>query len=420
VDADRNPRPGLLDFKKVIEPLVLTVAEDWSGFTLRNGFDFADTSALSFRYAVVADGAALDGGQLTAAPVAPGKQSFVELPAGLLQLAAGSPAVLTVSAVLAEATDWAGAGHEVAWGQGAANLSAPSPLVPQASIQEDGNELRLGPAVFDRLTGSLTRIGNLAVEDLKLTLWRAPTDNDLGREWSSDDPRTMERRWLDAGLNRLHSRLISISALPAEDGGEMLLVSTRMAPADKQYGVLVDYAWTSDGTSLSLRTSVRPDGDWIDRGTAVRWARVGVELVLGAGTDTVAWFGQGPHHSYPDTGQGTQLGWYSLPISQMDVEYVRPQEAGARSGVRSASLELDGGRLTIEGAPFALTVRPYSQQVLDGATHREDLVSDGRSYIYVDCLRDGVGTGACGPGVLEPYQLTPRPADFTVVLTPGR
>lgn len=419
VDANRKPRPGLLDFKKVIEPLTLSVAADWSGFTLRNGFDFADTSAFSFRYAVVADGVTLDGGSVTLAPVAPGDDVFVDLPAGLLELAAGGPAVLTVSAVLGEDTDWADAGHEIAWGQAAANLNGPGTLTAHASVQEEGNELRLGPAAFDRVTGELKRLGGLSVEGMKVTLWRAPTDNDLGREWSDPDPRTMERRWLDAGLNRLHSRLISISAVPTEDGGEMLLVRTRMAPADKQYGVLVDYTWTSDGTSVSLNTSVRPDGDWTDRGTAVRWARVGVELILGAETQNVEWFGQGPHQSYPDTGQGTRLGWYALPLDEMDVEYVRPQEAGARSAVRSASLKLNAGSLSVAGEHFALTVRPYSQQVLDAATHREDLSRDGRSYIYLDAARDGVGTAACGPGVLEPYQLTPRDVDFTVVLTAG-
>jgi beta-galactosidase len=42
-------------------------------------------------------------------------------------------------------------------------------------------------------------------------------------------------------------------------------------------------------------------------------------------------------------------------------------------------------------------------------------VEDGRAYVYLDCVQRGVGTGACGPGVLEPYQITGREADFTLV-----
>ena len=130
----------------------------------------------------------------------------------------------------------------------------------------------------------------------------------------------------------------------------------------------------------------------------------------------MSWFGQGPHQGYPDTGQGTRTGWFSMPLGELDVEYVRPQESGARAGVRSAALEVGGGTLDIAGEPFALTVRPYSQAALNEATHRPDLAADGRTYVYIDNAMRGVGTGACGPGVLEPYRLPPRDADFTVVL----
>ena len=190
---------------------------------------------------------------------------------------------------------------------------------------------------------------------------------------------------------------------------------TRVAPAGKQFGVLADYAWSSDGASVSLRTRVTPDGEWINAGWPVPWARIGVELVMGSSARSVDWFGQGPHHSYPDTGQGTKRGWYELPLEDLDVEYVRPQESGARSGVYRAALELDGGRLAISGEPFALTVRPYSLEVLDAAAHRPDLVPDGRSYVYLDHAVHGVGTAACGPGVLEGYRLEPREADFSFV-----
>jgi beta-galactosidase len=256
-----------------------------------------------------------------------------------------------------------------------------------------------------------------AVEGFRLLLWRAPTDNDLGTEWGSGDPRPTATQWLDAGLNRMHARLLGIVARPAGDGGEELVVRTRVAAAGKQFGILADYIWTSDGDGLSLRTKVTPDGSWVNAGWPVPWARIGVELVLGSPIESVQWFGPGPHHSYPDTGQGARLGWHELTLEEMDVDYVRPQESGARSGVRTASLKFDDGQLTIGGEPFALTVRPYSLEMLDAATHRPDLVPDGRSYVYLDHAVHGVGTAACGPGVLEGYRLEPREADFSFVFS---
>ncbi|WP_240721064.1 hypothetical protein [Pseudarthrobacter sp. NamE2] len=84
-------------------------------------------------------------------------------------------------------------------------------------------------------------------------------------------------------------------------------------------------------------------------------------------------------------------------------------------GVHAATLSVGDRVLDISGAPFALTVRPYSMAVLDAATHRPDLVPDARPYVYLDHALRGVGTGACGPGVLDRYRLAPRSADFTLI-----
>lgn len=419
VDANRKPRPGLLDFKKVIEPLSIKVAADWSEVSLRNDFDFADTSNLRFRYRLEADGAEPASGELAVAALPAGAETQVPLPAHLKETAGSSTAVLTVSAELREDTSWASAGHELAWGQAALNLPAAPGASATATVAENRDTLALGPALFDRVTGSLLRLGDVPVHGVRLALWRPPTDNDLGAEWAGQDwqpvARSDAQRWHDAGLNRMHQRLIGITALPADDGGEELVVRTRMGAADKQFGVFVDFSWSSDGHDLSLRTTIRPDGDWTDSMGALPWARLGLEVVLGSGTKSVEWFGQGPHHSYPDTGQGARQGWHRLPLDEMDVDYVRPQESGARRGTRTATLELDAGRLTVSGEPYALTVRPYSEAVLAAATHREDLVPDGRTYVYLDHAQNGVGTAACGPGVLEAYRLAPREAEFSLM-----
>lgn len=414
VDASRNPRPGLLDFKRVVAPLRIQVAGDWSGFSIHNGQDFADTSAFTFRYAVEADGETVDGGSVEVPDVAPQSGATIPLPSSFPHT--DGPAVLTVSAVLAAATSWASAGHEIAWGQSVRGVSRHEEPRAAELVAATDDELRLGPAVFSRLTGMPTRIGGIGVEKLGLSLWWPPTDNDLGREWGGADPRPLAAQWRDAGLDRLHARLLGISAERTADGGEQLVTRTRVGAADKQFGVLVDYTWTSDGESLALRTQVRPQGSWVNAGFEVEWARIGLELVLDSETSAVSWFGQGPHQGYPDTGQGTRTGWFSMPLGELDVEYARPQESGARAGVRSAALEVGGATLDIAGEPFALTVRPYSRAALNETTHRPDLAADGRTYVYIDNAMRGVGTGACGPGVLEPYRLSPRDADFTVVL----
>lgn len=178
----------------------------------------------------------------------------------------------------------------------------------------------------------------------------------------------------------------------------------------------MEYTWSSDAKAVHSGPGAarRCLGN---RGFEVEWARIGLELVLADQAAPVSWFGQGPHQSYPDTGQGAWTGWSSLSLAEMDVEYVRPQEPGARSGVRSAAAQRRERTFEIHGEPFALPVRSYSQEILDAANRHPDLKPDGKTYLYLDHVLWGVGTPACGPGVLEQYRPEPREADFTLVLT---
>ncbi|MBO1269931.1 glycoside hydrolase family 2 TIM barrel-domain containing protein [Arthrobacter cavernae] len=440
VDADLNPRPGLLDFKKVIEPLRITVAQDWSGFTVRNMFDFADTTGITFRWRLEsaqlesaphgstqpesAQGGDLrESGEADVPPLAPGDEAVVGLPAGLVERAAGTTAVLTVSAVLASETAWADAGHELAWGQAALNLSGLLPVPASSAVALGEDSLELGPLVLDRVTGQPVRLGGIPVLGLRLNLARALTDNDHGHDFERPGTPSQAELWAAAGLGRMHARLLGISSAPSDEGGEAAIVRVRYGAADKQFGVFATFRWSSDGARVALRTELVPDGDWPGgsgggraAAEAAVWARIGVELVLGGRPGDVDWFGNGPHQAYPDTGQGTRLGWFSMPVDGPDAaDYVRPQESGARSGVRSAGIDVGEARLSVTGEPFFLTVRPYGQDALEAATHRPGLRPDGNTYLYLDTAMHGVGTGACGPGVLEKYWLGVRPAEFAVV-----
>lgn len=418
VDANLVPRPGLADFKKVIEPLRIDVSEEWDAATITNQFDFATTEGIELNWtlaiASLGDAPFSRAGTLTLPILAPAASAVVELPAVLRQdlvgLSGSTTAVLTVSAVLAQGTPWASAGHELAWGESVRNAPRPAAPAPSALLQVADDGCTLGPAVFDRATGKPISLAGIAVQEFRLNLWRAATDNDNGSEHEQADPRPIAERWAEAGLHRMHSRLISLTAEPTPDGGTALVVRTRAGAADRQFGLFATYTWTSDGERIAVETAVEPDGDW-----PVPWARLGLEMVLEGGSRALSWFGKGPHQSYPDTGQDAQMGWYELPVEALAVPYVRPQESGARGGVFNARLELDAGSLAFQADQAYVTVRNCSQAALQAATHQPDLADDGKTYLYIDTAMHGVGTAACGPGVLEPYRLDAQPARFTVV-----
>lgn len=391
VTADREPRPGLEDLKVVFAPVELAISGDRKELTVQNWQDFIDTGAMSFTWQVEELGIVTARGQLELGPVAArARQSFAlpDLPAG---------GVLTISARNASATDWADAGHEIAWAQDSRVAPPAMPDVVAAKPSDTG-DLTLGDARFDRRTGVLISLGDLPIGDWRLELWRAPTDNDRRPGWEEPGVPPMAERWLRAGLDRLASRLVSIA--PTSTG---LAITSRVAAAGRDEGIVLNCHWqlTSDG--LLLDVSAIPEFH-----DPLIWARFGLSFTLPEIVDRFGWFGNGPGPAYPDTGQAARLGWYSASIDELDPHYVRPQEGGARNEVADLQLRGSAGTLRVSGTPFAFTARRFSTEALAKATHRHELAGDGKTHLILDLAQHGIGTASCGPGVLPAHRLDAR------------
>ncbi|WP_345632237.1 glycoside hydrolase family 2 TIM barrel-domain containing protein [Rugosimonospora acidiphila] len=405
VSADRVPRPGLLDVKKVVEPVRMAVGEDWRTLSLTNLHDVSDLSEFALRWCVRDETGRRSDGGLDPVRVAPGQSATVALPAEVTGERIDGR-VLTVSLVLAHAADWAPEGHEVAWCQAGRVPAQPvAPVASPAAPVSTPDGLRLGPALFDAGTGLLRCLRGLPVDGPEFGLWRAPTDNDRGTDSTAGGRRPADADvWERLGLPRLVSRTVSV-----ESTGDGLVVVRRSGTAGRDHAVDVTYRWESDGAGLRLAVEVNPVGPWT--GT---WARIGIDLTLPATLTEVEWAGLGPGPKYPDTGQAQRQGWYSATVADLGVDYVRPQENGARAGVSRLRLRdpASGRELTVRGPEFSFTARPWSQRALASARHTFDLAPDGRLYLMLDHAQHGIGTASCGPGPLPRYTLTPGPARF--------
>lgn len=399
---DRTPSPGLLDLKKAFEPVAFSFSA--GSVTIRSKYGFRDLSHLAFSAEVEAEGEPRASFLLEV----PAEGGEVKLPAFP---AREGERWLTIRAVLARDEPWADAGHEVAWAQvpldtDGTPYQGPEDLRTRPRRGLDtrepapavyGEEIQVGRAVFDPVTGRLTRLFGLDTEGPRLELWRAPTDND--RYGGA------EARWRALGLHRLTHRLDSI------ERGDALTVHTRVAPAATDLGIRATYTWTAAGDALDLRVDLVPEGDW-----AEPIPRLGLVMALPATSQRVVWYGLGPGEAYPDTGLATRVARWTSTVPAMQTPYVYPQENGHRAAVRWA--EIAGVR--ISGDPvFGLTVRPWSAATLDAAAHRPDLVPDGRLHLNLDLAQHGIGTASCGPGTLPQYELHARPATFRLRFEPS-
>ncbi|ONK09374.1 glycoside hydrolase family 2 TIM barrel-domain containing protein [Streptomyces sp. MP131-18] len=404
---DRTPSPGLIEFKKVIEPVRITGDAGAGTVTVTNGHDFADTSHLAFEWVHEVEGERLAEGRLNVPPLAPGESADVKLPPAPGGTDGGE-AVRTVRAVLARDTAWAAEGHVVAWGQVTAGGAEPrrAPAAPAVPGRRAGNRIDLGPASFDAAHGRLLRLGGLTpAQAPRLDVWRAPTDNDLGASWQEDARYGM--RWRELGLDRMRHRIDGVDL-----AGDALTVRTRVAPAGEELGLRADYRWTATDDELWLTVSVTPDSAW-----PCPLPRLGLRLGLPAAFSQAAWYGGGPGEAYPDTRAASRLGRYASTVDALQTPYVRPQENGARADVRWAELRDGDGhglRMTAGSAPFWFTARRWTSEQLDAAEHTTDLAPGDTVWVNLDHGQHGIGSQSCGPGPLPQYYLHAGTAEFSL------
>ncbi|MBT2517468.1 DUF4981 domain-containing protein [Streptomyces sp. ISL-90] len=428
VSPDREPRPGLADVAAVFSPIGLAL--DGEELTVTNRYHGRTTEGLEATLAVAdldADGVAGDAApavqRIPVPLLAPGESATVPLPEEL-SLGDGLRRLLTVSVAHANATAWAPAGHEIAWVQaelpGAAARSrfdsAPSKASSDASDAAHSTlaahsapamlaaPTTLGVGRFDA-SGRLTQVGDIPISDFGLRFWRPPTDNDHGTLWERDDRRSNAQLWSDAGLDRLQERTTEYSV-----AGDELVVSARHGVIGRDRGIDSTLRWSrAEPGVLALAVEVAPFGEW-----NVTWPRIGLGFQLPRDFGDVRWFGLGPGAAYPDTGQGARLGWHSMPVGELQVPNIRPQENGSRGGLRRLALTASQTALQIDGHELAFSARPWSDAALEAADHLEQLRPDESTHVHLDFARHGIGTAACGPDVLPPYRLTPAPYSYAV------
>ncbi|GLZ75336.1 beta-galactosidase [Actinorhabdospora filicis] len=406
VFPDRTPSPGLEEYKKVIEPVRFETTAD-GRLRVVNRHDFADTSHLAFRWELAFDGQYVDGGPLDVPVLLPGEHADVEFPFDCAERAGIPPFEhwWTVCAELATDTDWAPAGHEIAWHQGRTDdviAERPFDADEPVALIAGRDRIVLGPAEFTA-EGTLLRLGGFEVDAPKLELWRAPTDNDRGKHPS------VAGRWAAVGLDDLRHRLIRAGTYD-----QSVVAHTEVSPANSAASMATTFRWQAYGPWLRLEVTVLPEGDW-----TVPLGRVGVSIGLPGDWDTVEWFGRGPGEAYPDSTAAARVGHWTETVDRMQTPYVRPQENGARAEVRWARVTGPSGGLQLHGEPlFSLTARHWTTRHLAAARHTVDLADSGRLWLHIDHAHRGLGSASCGPDVLPRHELPAAPASFAVWLRP--
>jgi beta-galactosidase len=415
---DRTPHPALHELKYLARPVSVHVLDGRRGrFRIRNRLDFADLGALRGRWELTVDGAVVKRGTLPRLRVGPGETTDVALDLGLRSERPGERFV-TFRFFLRRGTDWAPAGHEVAWQQ----LALPAQGRPRrrrrtrAAVSETGDGIVLESdsvrALLDRTTGLLSELSGdtrlRLLEGPRLQLWRAATDND-GLRLLPERLGGPLRRWLAVGLDRLEHRLDDIRITR---GGVEVVHS---ASGREQW---------DDATHRQRYTLLEDGGLLVENdvhvGPELRdLPRVGVVCMLPADLEQLEWVGLGPWENYPDRLASAVVGCFRSTVTEQYVPYILPQEHGHHGATRWLSLTgADGIGLRVDGRPtLGFSAGHFTADALYRARHTVDLATRREVVLSLDHAQRGLGTASCGPDTAVRYRLLESEYRFAYVLS---
>jgi beta-galactosidase len=399
VFPDRSFKAGSLEAKYAYQPMRATFEN--GKIVIRNRNSFKNLSEYRFCWQLVCDEETLWTAE-TVLDVAPGATITLDAPAEV-------PEVCTygcyVNLQLLDET-----GYEVATEQ--IDLQVPvkklEGVCTTAKLEETeyeiiatGDNFRY---TFSKHYGVFTDLEvdgkHLIDSPMHLTAFRAPTDNE----------RQVKNKWIRNIVNygeNIDATFDKIYSVTVEDGAILVegsLAGVAHAPY-LRYSQKITIG--ADG-QIHFRVDAkrRPGSVWIQR--------FGFEFTVSAPDAEFQYFGFGPGETYMDMHHYAKCGMWQSKASREYVAYIMPQEHGNHYGTRY--LKLDNGLTFVADKAFEINVSQYSTEELFKKQHAAELKKDGKSHIRVDYKDSGIGSGSCGPQLMDQYKLSEEEIHFEITL----
>ncbi len=405
--GDRKPSAKMQAVKFNYQNIAVDVTQ--KAFVVKNKFLFTDTSAFDCILCITRMGKLFYKEKIMTQVPPLGEATYAipyELP-----LRPGEY-VITVSFHLKEETDWAKAGHEIAFGQCVVRHSIPEKTLffpglsmgetlpsfnEYATLQVHKSHHAIGIvgehfSVMFNYYGSLLSYvyggREMLVAPPKPNFWRAPTDNDRGAGMMKESG-----QWKLASLYQGCAG--GRESVKIEDFGgkitlryQMELFAKPIVPMELTYSV---YA---DGT-VAMQLSYDPEKIEGGKEGALGLGNLpafGFLFTLDADYDKVSWYGYGPAETYIDRQKGAKLGLYENTVAESMSAYLVPQECGNHTGVRYAKVcDLKDRGLVFSGDNMEFSALPYAPEALEQALHPYELPPVHYTFVRCNLAQMGVG-----------------------------
>lgn len=430
ISPDRVPNPHMYEVGRIYQDIHTTPVDLKNGkIKVYNENFFRDLSDYTLEWEMLRNGVPVRSGMIENLDVAP--QQSAEFTLDLGKTCACSEWLLNVAYKLKDADGLLPAGFTVAREQLTLNpFKASEPAIANTA---SSNTKAVTPEIldndrkyiivkgkdftveFNRHDGYMSRYtvdGLDFIENGKAltpNFWRAVTDNDMGAElhhkyraWHQPE---IKLESLDASINA--DGLAYVKAAYDMPGVSGKLTLTYLINNDGAVKVTEDF-------KASAGAEVSP------------MFRFGMQMPMPKAFDRINYYGRGPGENYSDRNNATDLGIYDQTVAEQFYPYIRPQETGTKTDIRSwRQLDRSGRGLEITAAaPFSASALNYSIESLDEGlrkhqTHSETVPQVPYVNLLIDKAQMGVGcVNSWGALPLEPYMLPYGDYNFTYLIRP--
>ena len=293
--------------------------------------------------------------------------------------------IITVKAMLKDDTPWAKKGFVVASEQFVVEpYRFPSALASQRKApklrKEKGKGYVVttdkGTVVID-FNGAITEINingeNILKAPLEPYFWKPENDNQRAAGFAK-----RVAPWEKAGAER---QIKSIKATSSK--GITTIKATFTLPVGADYDLTY---------SINANGEIKVEADYRPTATDIPLIpKFGMRMRLTSDFNKVEYYGRGPWENYPDRKLGYDIGHYTMPLADFQVDYVRPQDNGNRCDVRWLSLSSDDCTLRIDGGqPLCIRAWDYGEENLN-VKHPHELKRGDFVNLNIDLNIHGVG-----------------------------
>ncbi len=377
---DRSFKAGSMEAKAAYQP----IRTEWDNgiLTVYNKYDFTDFTEFDFDYQYVADNHMVASGKLRLT-TQPHASECVCLNVEKVPCHFG--AYLNIYMRRKDGTEVAFTQHKIIGG----TYPITGKGVPEITQHKEyviisGENFTYR---FNTHYGYLEDMNGFLCTPLQLSIWRAPTDND----------RTIKNKWYDENYHKVHNKVYCVTV-----EGNKIIVKGALASVSRMnfFTYMATYTFYADG-----QIDVSLDGDFDTSRTFL--PRLGFEFKTVA--KEFCYFGYGPYESYIDMHNGSKMGMYNSSAEKEYVDYIMPQEHGNHYNTKFLRL---GNYEFVSQQGFEFNVSLYSTEELAEKQHNFQLESNGLSNVRIDYKVSGVGSGSCGPQLMERYQMNDKNVAF--------